>query len=232
MYGWRGRMGIIMPDNNTVLEPELYSVLPRGVSLHGSRAVMHGVPARERIPTAVAALPTIIDGLRKRVGVLGYACMTTSLIMPVGWHEALADATQGVPFLPAGETMLKALEKVGAQRIGVFSPFMDEVAVLVPDWFAQFGIQVVHNFNVPFTRDQVTSHGLQEFYPLVLREFRGKEMDALAVLATDLATLTIINTLEKDLGVPVVSSNLALLWSALSVLGLKEDIGIGRLFKE
>ena len=230
MYGWRGRIGMIMPDNNTVLEPELYTYLPEGVSMHSSRAIMHGVAARDRVPTAVAVLPQLIEGLRKRVGVLAYACMTTSIIMQAGWYKSLIDVTQGVPFLPAGETMLTALEALKARRIGVFSPFLDEVATLLPNWFEEHGLKVVHNINVPFTRDQVTSHSLEEFYPLIKREFKGKDIDCLAILATDLATLTVIDILESDLNLPVVSSNLALLWCALGVIGVRDDIRIGSLF--
>lgn len=230
MYGWRGRLGVIVPDNNTVLEPELYGVMPYGVSMHCARVVMRGVAARERVPTAVAALPGIIEGLRKRVGVLAYACMTSSLVQPPGWHESLREATEGVPFLPAGEAMLKALEAVDARRIGVFSPFLEEVASLVPGWFDRWGIRVVHNVNVPFTRDQVTSHSLEEFYPLIRREFAGKDIDALAVLATDLATFGAIDALESDLELPVISSNMAILWCMLGAIGVREDVAVGRLF--
>jgi maleate isomerase len=229
-HGWRGRLGVIMPDNNTVIEPELYSVLPEGVSLHGSRATMRGVGARERVPTAFPMLPPLIEALRKRVGVIAYACMTTSIVSPVGWDSFLDESTEGVPFLTAGETMLKALEGVSAKSVGVFSPFMDDVATEVPAWFGHFGIEVVKNVNVPFTRDQVTSHSLEEFYPLILREFGSQGIDALVILATDIATFAVINNLEADLGVPVVSSNMALLWCMLGALGIKEDVGVGDLF--
>lgn len=101
MYGWRGKIGAIMPDNNTVLEPEMYTVLPDGVSLNCGRVVMRGAPAMERVPSGVAALPAIIEGLYKRVGVLAYACMTSSIFQEVGWHKKLEGELHGVPFLPA-----------------------------------------------------------------------------------------------------------------------------------
>ena len=34
MYGWRGQIGFIVPVNNTVFEPELYHLVPEGVSFH------------------------------------------------------------------------------------------------------------------------------------------------------------------------------------------------------
>lgn len=230
MFGWRGKLGIIMPDNNTVLEPELYGYLPEGVSLNCGRAVMHGVAAKDRIPTGVAALPGAIEGLQKRVGVLSYACMTTSIFQPLGFQRSLEQYTEGVPFLPAGETMMRALRQVEARRIGVFSPWLDEISSRVPEWFAHFGVEVVRNVNIPFTRDEVTGHDVEEFYPRIMREFRGREIDALGIMGTDWGTFPIINPLERDLGVPVISSNLALLWCMLGVLGIKENIGVGTLF--
>lgn len=89
---------------------------------------------------------------------------------------------------------------------------------------------MVHSINVPFTRDQVTGHSLEESYPLIRREFRDKEIDALAILATDLATFTVIDSLEGDLELPVISSNMALLWCARGVLGVCDEIGVGSLF--
>ena len=34
MYGWRGQIGFIVPVNNTVFEPELYHLVPDGISFH------------------------------------------------------------------------------------------------------------------------------------------------------------------------------------------------------
>lgn len=229
MYGWRGRLGVTLPQNNTVLEPEMYSVLPPGVSLHGSRLVARGAALRERIFSMTDALPDAIAGFENKVGVYSYACMTTSLLKPLGWHEALSGATGGVPFLPAGETMVQALRHLGARRIGVFSPYSHEVADLVPRWFAQFGIEVVHNVNVAFTDDTVVSQRCEDLYPVLRREFRGKTIDTMAILATDLATFSVIDALEADFGVPIVSSNLALLWAMLGVLGVGEFRGPGTL---
>ena len=38
-YGWRARVGILLPSNNTVLEPEMASVVPEGVTFHATRMV-------------------------------------------------------------------------------------------------------------------------------------------------------------------------------------------------
>ena len=230
MYGWRGRIGMIMPDNNTVLEPEMYSVLPDGLSLHCGRVVMRGGPARERVPSGVAALPSVIEGLHKRVGVLTYACMTSSIFQEVGWHRKLEESLHGVPFLPAGETMVRALREFEAARIGIFSPWHEEIAAKAAPWFANFDMEVAYHASVPFTRDEVTGHDVAEFFQRILREFRGKNLDALCIVGTDWGSLDVIDPLEQDLGIPVITSNLALLWCAMGAIGVNENIGIGTLF--
>ena len=39
MYGWRSQIGFIVPSNNTVIEPELYHVVPDGVSFHFTKII-------------------------------------------------------------------------------------------------------------------------------------------------------------------------------------------------
>ncbi|MCG8508382.1 MAG: hypothetical protein MI741_04060, partial [Rhodospirillales bacterium] len=36
-YGYRGRIGLIVPSTNTVNEPEFYQMAPPGVSIHTAR---------------------------------------------------------------------------------------------------------------------------------------------------------------------------------------------------
>ena len=47
MIGWRGKLGFVLPSNNTVLEPEAYSILPPGYSAHFSRIVSTGMAVDE-----------------------------------------------------------------------------------------------------------------------------------------------------------------------------------------
>ena len=37
MYGWRARIGLIIPANNVVIEPEFYKMMPEGVCVFSAR---------------------------------------------------------------------------------------------------------------------------------------------------------------------------------------------------
>ena len=37
MYGWRGRIGLLVPSINTTMETEFWRIAPAGVSVHTAR---------------------------------------------------------------------------------------------------------------------------------------------------------------------------------------------------
>src|SRR5262249_58628852 len=65
------------------------------------------------------------------------------------------------------------------------------------------------------------------------RQADAPEADAVLLSGTGLPTVAVLETLERDLGKPVVSSNQASLWQALRIAGVRESIaGYGRLLRE
>src|SRR3989304_7560086 len=50
MYGWRGRIGLLVPSINTTMETEFWRIAPQGVSVHSARIAggRHGTPEELR----------------------------------------------------------------------------------------------------------------------------------------------------------------------------------------
>ena len=50
MYGWRGRIGLLVPSINTTMETEFWRIAPDGVSVHSARISggRHGTPEELR----------------------------------------------------------------------------------------------------------------------------------------------------------------------------------------
>ena len=55
MYGWRARLGLLVPSSNTTNEPEFHRVLPEGVSLHTGRLPLEDVTADDLAAMAETA---------------------------------------------------------------------------------------------------------------------------------------------------------------------------------
>jgi maleate isomerase len=60
---------------------------------------------------------------------------------------------------------------------------------------------------------------------------RHKDADALFISCTNLASVSVIGDLERDLGIPVVSSVQATFWQCLRMTGVNDRLtGFGQLF--
>ena len=232
MYGWRAKLGMVLPANNTVAEPELGAHAPDGVSVHATKVLPSGEPTGERVASMTTALPSATAALAySRVDAIVYGCMKSCLVKGAAWER---EASRGLgsaerPFETAGQTLLAALASLGARRLAIFSPYGDDVAHLVPGYFVQAGYEVVANVNRASLAD---SHVVVGTHPEDL--FRAiaalPPADALCILATDLPTFQIVEHLERTWGGPVVTSNLAMFWWLLRTAGVPDEVpGIGSL---
>ena len=95
MYGLRAKLGFIVPANNTVIEPELYSVVPQGISLHLTKLDLRRTDF-EQVDKAAAVKLLSYSG----VDVIVYACMSGSLLDADTWESTTFVETQIRLFQP------------------------------------------------------------------------------------------------------------------------------------
>lgn len=232
MYGWRAKLGLILPANNTVTEPELGQNTPLGVSIHATKVMARGVTPPERVKYITDSVPGARDALTdSRVNAMSYGCMMSCLVKGAEWEEETCESlgTSDVPFQTPGRALRSALDALEVRRISVFSPYSDEVAQYVPVYFEGLGYEVVANVN---RGDLFDPQLVVNLHPEDL--FRAiasiPPADALCILPTDLPTFQILETLEKTWGGPVVTANLAIFWSLLRAASVPDTLpGLGVL---
>jgi maleate cis-trans isomerase len=235
VHGRKGRIGLIVPANNSVIEPELWSVLPRGVSLHATRILAKGDLTPQAIHRMESDTGSAVEQLvATGVDVIAYCDMVTTFIMQAGWNEStmqrFSQAT-GVPCISAWTALRDALAKLGTRRLAIGTPYPASIHALVAPFFQQKNFQVTSHA----TLDIVSMREVPTVDAARLKGFLKKldvhGCDALVLLATDLPTFSSIASLESECGVPVLTSNQTILWRALSQLGSTREVhNLGRLF--
>ncbi|MGK7870243.1 maleate cis-trans isomerase family protein [Falsiroseomonas sp. E2-1-a20] len=231
-FGPAGRIGLVVPANNSVIEPEFWSVLPPGVALFATRILARG----DLTPDAVRRMEAEMDRAVAELAATGtdvilLADMVTSFIMEPGWNRhrtAAVTAATGTPCASAWSAMADALAALGVRRIALGTPYPAAIHALAPAFFAAEGLELAGHA----TLDILAMRDVPEVRPDRLASFvHGlPRADAVVLLATDLPSFASIATLESTLGVPVVTSNTALLWRALRLAGNAAPIaGLGRL---
>jgi maleate isomerase len=236
MLGRRGMVGLIVPSNNNVVLPEFYAALPDGVTAYETRMRVAGDLTFEAVRKMTEDAEAAAELLHQTgVDFICYCCMASTIIKGLDWERALlarfADkAPKGV--ISANSALIDALALLGARRLAVVTPYPESLNALLPEFFAGAGFEA-RTIAGPQIKEV---SAVRKFSPeQIYRTARGVMLDgveAVCLLATDMQTLSIIDRLERDLGLPVVTSNQALLWASLRALGIGDAVeGFGRLLR-
>jgi maleate isomerase len=236
VYGAAGRIGLVVPANNSVIEPELWSVMPAGCAAYATRLLAKG----DLTPEAIHRMERDADGAvaalaATGVDVIAYCDMVTTFIMAPGWNEAAVQRfaeSAATPCISAWTALRDALAKLKARRLAIGTPYPASIHALVPGFFAERGFEVKSHatLDILAMRDvpMVDAARLRAF----VSELNIKDCDALVLLATDLPTFASIAQLERNLGVAVLTSNQAILWRALTQIGVASKVRrLGALFE-
>jgi maleate isomerase len=237
IYGWRARIGLIYPFASWVMEPEFYRMAPPGVTTLTARvtlvaATIEGLadmaqsPEVERCTEGLATAP---------VQVICFGGTSASFLHGPEWDMRLlarmAKAAGGIPVTTTSSASVRALRAFDVRRIVFVGPYLEDVTERGRQFFEASGFKVLNAVGMGLDHDRTIGRvTLEEVYHLARRGDRP-EAEAVFISCTGLKTIGVLETLEHDLGKPVVSANQASFWDCLRLAGISDRItGYGRLF--
>ncbi len=126
---------------------------------------------------------------------------------------------------------IKALKKLNVKKLAIFTPYSKKLNDQIIDYFTEEKFDVVSNSYLDIAADYDIGKVDQDFLFKILSNMNITDADALFISCTALPVLNIIESLEKKINKPVLSSNQTLIWNTLEEIGKNTDIkGFGRLF--
>jgi maleate isomerase len=237
MIGWRARLGFLLPPGNPTIEAELMPLVPPGVSAHFHRMVARGEGGA--LTGQSERNQTMIDNLANSVALLAMvkpdvivvAHTATSYHLGREREEALLGELSemaGTPVVTAFAAVVAALRRLNVLRVALGAPYSAEVTAQGSAHLQAFGFDVVRCDNLKGVTN-IYDETAERAYALA-RSVDTPEAEAVFLSGTGLPTLAVLETLETDLGKPVISSNAAMMWFALRHCGVLQPItGYGRL---
>lgn len=236
-YGWKAKIGLIVPSTNTVNEPEFYRLAPAGVTTHTARAINAGPATQEsydRMATGVMEAADLIK--TSEVDIVAYGCTSGSVVCSLpdlinGMKERV-----GVPAVATAGAAVAALRAVGARKIALGTPYIDFVNDREVQFLEEYGFSVtsVRGLDLGHTQEERRDIGRvppQSLFQLA-RAINTPDAEAIFLSCTNLATLDVIAHIEMELGKPVITSNQATFWACLRMLGLRDSVsGYGKLLE-
>jgi maleate isomerase len=220
------------------MEPEFWRMAPEGVSVHTSRVRLSEVTPEALRLMASEVVRAAEELATAEVNVIVYGCTSGSLLEGVEWEERLRREIReraGVEAITTAQAVVEALRALGIRRVAVATPYIDEINSRERSFLERSGFTVVRIRGLGIVRN--TDIGRQPpwvAYRLAKEVAReaGRSADGVFISCTNFRTIEVIELLESELQLPVVSSNTASMWLALRTLGIRDRLSYGRLLRE
>lgn len=239
MFTTAQRAAFAVLHTDLTFEPEMRLLLPDEVALYANRVRYPAEVTADSLAAALDALEPCVTALAAvRPDVLVWACTSASVIAGPAAHarllERLAAWAPGAVPVTAASAVLTALAELDARRVAVATPYPPEVSARLVETLEAAGHEVVAC--VPAFEQAVDDWTLQALTPdeiaaLAQRADRP-EADAVLVSCTGIAGATAVERIERALGKPLVTSNVAIARAVRRALGIEDGLaGHGRLLE-
>ncbi len=239
MFGWRARIGQIRPASAIEGSEEWRRVAPEGVAFIDGRTVVEEVTEKglEAMMAKVVDVAKAIAWASPQVIV---QCGAPGIFLKGYGYDreiiAQIEAATGVKATTMQTAQVEALKTLGLKHIALGSIYTDTANRKLADALERDGIKTagMKGLQIVDPRDCIR-HEPESAYRLGREVFdmSGGKADGILISCGGFRSFEVIDMLERDTGVPVVTSNQASLWMALRMAGIPERLsGLGRLFRE
>ena len=237
----RARLGMITPSSNSALEPMTCEMLAgmRGVSAHFSRfrvtEIALDAPALGQFdPTyMLPAAELLADAKAQAIAWNG----TSASWLGIDRDEALCaaiTAKTGAPATTSTLACLDALRCAGAQRIGLVTPYTQDVQRRIGDVWRAAGAPCLAERHLGIRDNFTFAEVAPDTIADMIRGVAQEGCDAVVILCTNMNGARVAADLERELGVLVLDSIAVTLWRTLKIAGIdgRALAPWGRIFRD
>ncbi len=226
-YGWRSRLGCLLPSANRTAEPELYQMRAPGVSFHFGRVPLV-FDSKEELERVAEAAPVESRKLADaEVDAICLTCTAASFYYGGDYDLQLARSiaeASGSTATSTASAVVGAMRALNIRRVSVLSPYPDFLNDQLVRFLRDKGIEVatIKGLSLETGMDAVSPG---DIYRLAL-DVAHDSAEGLFISCTDFPSLGILESLENDLGKPIVTSNQATAWLLYQIAGVDaKDLG-------
>lgn len=237
--GWKAKIGILIPSVDTgYCSYEFRKACPDGVVTLETRVAM----GRLTLENLQKMKGDVLYGARllatANPDVITYEATAAGFVLGVGGEQALIREIEdetGVKATTGASSVAESLKFLGIDKVSIFAATSEDITAYTAKYLSDTGFDVREVESVSFGH---ASEGFRwspwEVYSNVMKFYRRcSDVDAIFIAGGCFRTLEMIETLEKDIGRPVVTTVPANMWQCLKLAGLQDPVfGFGQLLEK
>ncbi|NBQ83838.1 MAG: arylmalonate decarboxylase [Alphaproteobacteria bacterium] len=232
----RAKLGFILMSTDLAAEADFNDMAPEGVGVHITRLKTDDYTTNETLSRHIEHMAEAASRIQPdtKPDVVSYSCTSGSIV--IGEDRIFDEIRKGAPWaqpmcLVTG--VVDALRELGAKKIVVGTPYLDEINTNEAEFLLKKGFEVLDiqglNLTTGIEFGRVTPSYWKEF----ALEIDRPDADAIFLSCGGIRSLEVAEEIEQITGKPVVTSNQAQFWSCLRRAGVQDNLsGFGRIFHE
>ena len=228
------RIGLVVLATDHTTEPDFARmVAPRGIAVHTTRVAYANPTTAENLrrmePHLTTAAGLLLPDETLDAGC--YSCTSASVfIADAAVEAAIRAAKPGVPVVTPPGAARQALAALGVRRLAVLTPYGETTTAPVARHFADHGFALAGITCLGLDDDRVMARIAPRSLVEAARDTVTDTADGLFISCTALRAAAVVPEIERAIGRPVVSSNLASAWACRRLCGDDEaQPALGRL---
>lgn len=228
------RIGLIIPSSNRMVEQEMVRHVPPGVTAHVARLRMtgaHRMPIDPLLPRVEEAAATLVDA---RCDAVAFHCTANSTAEGLAGEAKLLAAVRsaGAPQATTTATAIRqALEALGVRRIVLITPYSQQTTEEEAEFLHLAGYEVLAARGFGLNGSDAYCATPAQFWRERALEAARPDAEAYFISCANISAFNVIEDIEQKIDRPVVTSNQAVIWHALSLIGVRDRRNCpGRLF--
>lgn len=218
------QLGLIVLQADETIEDDFRRLLPDTASLLVSRVASAPTVTRDtlrQMETHLTAAASLFPASAMFQGI-AYGCTSGTAEIGAPRIAELVRAGADTPYVTEPvSALIAACRQRGIERLGLVSPYVASVTARLRTVLAATGIATPQSLNFDEPREdavaRISAHTVTD---AAIEIGRHVSCDAVFLSCTNLRTLTVIATVEAEIGKPVLSSNQVLAWHLCALTGL------------
>jgi maleate isomerase len=230
----RAKLGFILMSTDLAGEADFADMAPEGVGIHITRLKTEDYTTNQTLSRHIEHMADAAARIQPdmKPNVVSYSCTSGSIV--IGEERVMDEIKKGAPWarpMCIVTGVVDALHELGAKKLVVGTPYLDEVNTAEAEFLLEKGFDVLDIQGLNLATGSQMGKVTPAYWKQFALDIDQSDADVIFLSCGGIRALEVVEEIEQATGKPVITSNQAQFWSCLRRAGITDQLtGFGHIF--